>query len=274
MGISALFASFRKADAPIDYFETLRRLKDIYATKGIELTVGVNSYLCSNLRSAPFALYHQNDALMTPHSGIAYGELLLIAQIAKTVAARRLFIIGNGFGWSTIGLAFLCPAAKVVALEPDAGIELTNDIAQERNLDAVVIPGRSPEDNRAAIQHHLGGVPDLILINAIHEQGAMSADFASVFEICGPDTIYIFHDILTFGLGEALRRLHQEFAAKETVLWIAAETSSGLGIIAPNALRNKLSPLISLFTPSSSALDTLRRVGKERALPVMDLLRS
>jgi predicted O-methyltransferase YrrM len=261
----------RRTPAAPDYFEALAHLKRIYAERDIEISVGVNSYLCSNLRSAAFALYHQNGQLLTPHSGIGYDELLLIGKVANTISAKRIFIVGNGMGWSTIGLAILCPRARVVAIEPEAGIDLTNDIAREHGFDAQVVQGRSPENTQKPIEDGLGALPDLILVDALHDEASLSADFRTLYGLCGSRPVYVVHDVLTFGLADVMKRLHGEIAGMD--VQIAGATSSGLGFMIPHHHRGAVDPLISLFRLSPSATETLRRIGRERAMPPVDLLR-
>ncbi len=262
--------SRRTTTAP-DYFETLARLKRIYAERGIEISVGVNSYLCSNVRSAAFALYHRDGDLLTIHSGIGYDELLLVGKLANIIIAKRIFIIGNGMGWSTIGLAILCPQARVIALEPDTGIDLTNEIARVEGLNAQVLQGLSPNDNERAIRDGLGDIPDLILIDALHDEISVSADFRNLYGLCGHKPIYVVHDVLTFGLADMMKRLHGETVEME--IRIAGATSSGMGFMSPRRLRDVVDPAISIFQLSPSATETLRRIGRERAMPPVDLLR-
>lgn len=163
--------------------------------------------------------------------------------------------------------------ANIIAIEPEAGIDLTNSIATRHNLNCKVVKGYSPQDNARIVASEFTKVPDLVLIDGMHDKESVIKDFSSVFSLCGPNTTYIFHDVLTFDLSGALKEAYDQTGSPNMKIWLATATSSGLGIIGPAARNDELDTLISLFSMSESAVGTMRRIGRERAHPPVDYLR-
>jgi predicted O-methyltransferase YrrM len=253
-----------------DVFLQLRRLYKAHAD--IEITTDVNSHLALNLRSSAFTQYHRNGELLTHHSGISLSELMFLESFCRCVEPKNIFIIGNGMGWSTLGLSLINPHSRVVCIEPEVGIELTNSIAEAAGLDCKVVQGFSPQDNRAVISGHFAGLPDLVLVDALHDDINVRVDFDSLFEICGPGCSYVFHDVLMFGMVNAIEAIHQSVKHLEMTKWVLTSTSSGMAILAPGNIPERARELLSAFSASPEAIDALRRLARLRNMPPTDLI--
>ena len=117
---------------------------------------------------------------------------MFLEQFPDLISPQRILIIGNAFGWSTIALALMFPNAKTVAIDPNIqGVNFTNDLIAKNNLSARAVAGRSPEDVAVVVRDHLGGPADFSLIDAIHTNEAVTADFAAVKSVATDQALFL-----------------------------------------------------------------------------------
>jgi predicted O-methyltransferase YrrM len=46
--------------------------------------------------------------------GLAIVELMFLDCLMQVIQPKNIFVIGNSFGWITLALGLMCPAARVV----------------------------------------------------------------------------------------------------------------------------------------------------------------
>jgi hypothetical protein len=183
---------------------------------------------------------------------------------------QRIYIVGNGYGWSTLELSIINLNSRVVCVEPECAIDVTNAIAEAEGMNCKVVHGLSPGDNADIIGNYFSGVPDFVLIDALHDPQSIQTDFRSIAEICGDNCIYVFHDILTFSLVEAVQAIVS--GRPDLALWILPLTTSGMAIISPQSLAPNARAFIEAFTATPSAIAALRRLAFERNMAPQDSL--
>src|SRR5262249_15493400 len=186
------------------------KLFNIYRAAGYEPITGYSPFHFFNVRDVPFTMFLKNDGLWGC-PGVALQEIMFFEQFREFISPRRILIIGNAFGWSTIALALIFPKAKTVAIDPNSdGVNFTNELIGKNSLSARAVVGSSPENVAEIASRYLGGSVDFSLIDAIHTNEAMITDFAAVKAIASDQAYYLFHDIMNWnmigGFNEILAR--------------------------------------------------------------------
>jgi predicted O-methyltransferase YrrM len=210
----------------------LPKLLQIFRDHGYHALTGYNSHFFQNFRDAPFTRLLSTDGQLLGHAGLALQEVMFIEGLASYIAPRNILAIGNAYGWSSVALSLIFPGARVAALDPlTEGIELTNSLAAGSTLSLTAVVGSSPEDVAGTVSRHLQGPVDLALIDAIHTNEAVVADFKAVEAVAYPSTVFIFHDVMTWKLEEAL------FAIRDMGyrMRILTRTPSGMAVVCKTA---------------------------------------
>ena len=70
-----------------------------------------------NSQDIPFTYMYRNGIQLAEGGGIAFAELAFVEHLFAVIHPRRLFVVGNAFGWSTLALAILNPDARIVAID-------------------------------------------------------------------------------------------------------------------------------------------------------------
>lgn len=189
-----------------------RKLIAAYKRHGYSIRSGLNPYYLSDPDEAFTLLYRHGKAVSTG-GGLAPIEVLFLEELLNALPdVRRILVIGNAYGWSTLALSMAKPEAKVVAI--DAAIEgtdarhgkhLTELIAREDDLNVTVVEALSPRDVESVVNRHLDGSVDFALIDGLHVNEQLIRDFDAVSSIASPDCVYFLHDILNWHMLEGLR---------------------------------------------------------------------
>lgn len=237
--------------------DPISRLIEIYRNYAdIEVVSGLNSYHFQNWRDAPFTHYFKENVWQTGHLGISIWELMLLEKISKIYKPSRIYIVGNGLGWSTLGLALLNPDARVVAIDPDQGIELVNRIASAEGLNCVVRAGLSPDDNSKVIAEEFDAPPDLFLVDGMHTNDHVARDWASLYNLGGAKALYMFHDVINFDLFQSMRAIRHEGSAADMTFVNLIASPSGMAALVPSGEMELLN-FLKIFSPSAGALNHL-----------------
>lgn len=140
-------------------------------------------------------------------------DVELFVRLCAEVRPRRIFGIGNAFGYSSLLLSYACNNAPVDVLdaeqEGDAnrlGTELTRKIAMEEGRNIRVFVGFSPQQTGDAMREH-NGTYDLALIDGLHLDHRLLLDFLSLRGSLGPSPVVIFHDAGYFHMWQAVRKV-------------------------------------------------------------------
>ncbi len=90
----------------------LSRLTSLYESRGISIAAGLNPSHFSNLPSAPFTWFVKDGRSLTNGLGIGLQEIYFLECLFDGFHPRRIFVVGNSLGWSTLALALLNPDRK------------------------------------------------------------------------------------------------------------------------------------------------------------------
>jgi hypothetical protein len=203
------------------------RIFEIYRAAGCEPLTGHSPYHFFNWRDAPFTRFLRGPELLGV-AGLALQEVMFVEHFREFISPRRILIIGNAHGWSTIALALIFPDAKTIAIDPDpVGVEFTNRLIAANNLPARAVVASSPEDVGKVVKEHLEGSVDFGLIDAIHQNEAIKADFDAVRAVSTDDACYLFHDIINWNLADGLNELLTKHQLQGKVF---TRTASGMAL--------------------------------------------
>src|SRR5277367_6519611 len=136
------------------------KLYNAYRAAGYEPLTGYSPSHFFNFTDVQFTRFlHKGELVGIP--GIALQEVMFIEHFRHYISPRRILIVGNSLGWSTIALALIFPKARTVAIDVDpTGVALTNALIAANALPARAVTARSPNDVSAVVQEHLDGSLD------------------------------------------------------------------------------------------------------------------
>jgi len=199
-----------------------------------------------------FTYLFVNNQMVSNGGGLHMTEIHLLECLATVLSPERIFVIGNAYGWSTLGIALAFPKAKVVAVDDGRafgsreGIDWTNRTAKAEGLDVIAVGGTSPADVERIVGEHLTGKIDLVLIDGSHTNKQQTADFLACQAVASADCVYLLHDVVNWDMAESfmeIRRLTDATLKGE----ILTRTASGMGIFYPKPLAPGLEPLLFTF---------------------------
>jgi len=136
----------------------LSRLVNLYETRGIQISTGLNPCHFDNYPLAPFTWFIQDGGSLTNGLGIALQEVYFLECLFARLRPERLFVVGNSLGWSTFALALLNPSARVLAIDAGFdrfsldGLDFTNRVAAEEGLAITAVKAVSPGDVAPTLQ--------------------------------------------------------------------------------------------------------------------------
>lgn len=232
----------------------LPKLFSIYRIAGLEPITGHSPFHFFNWRDAPFTRFLKGKELQGMF-GISLQEVMFLEHFRDFISPCRILIIGNAHGWSTIALALIFPEARIVAIDPDStGVEFTNQLIAANGLAAKAVVSRSPADVTRVVNEHLDGLVDLSLIDAIHENEAIKADFAAVKNVANDDACYLFHDVINWNMIGGFKEL---LATHQLQGMVFTRTTSGMALAHRN-LSPEFSEYLNCFTDPPGLFRTLR----------------
>jgi Methyltransferase domain len=242
----------------------LARLTNLYESRGILISTGLNPSDFGNFALAPFTWFIAGGSSLTNGLGIALQEIYFLECLFERCHPRQIFVIGNSSGWSTFALALLNPSATVVAIDAGfdenalEGIEFTNRVAAEEGMSACAVKGVSPRDVAPIVAERKLAPIDCILIDGDHSVAQVEADFDAVRPYAAPHCIYLFHDVQSFDLHKGLEHI----AAKSGLVWdLLLATPSGMAVMYDPANRPPALDDIAPFIAHSEALEVVRRAA-------------
>ncbi len=240
----------------------LPRLMRLYVEAGYQPLTGYSSFFFQNYMAAPFTKLVK-DGKADSEWGLALQEIMFLEHFGGFLKPARIFVVGNAQGWSTFALSLIFPGAKVVAIDPDSpGNILTNQIARTNKLPVQAVDASSPGDVKAVCDQFLGGPIDFALIDGIHVPENMTADFEAVRACASPDAVYVFHDVMLWGLVDAFNTLREKHGLQGRVL---TRTPSGMAAAWKTATPEFVS-YIEAFTEHPNVFRSYRRLVLENEL--------
>ena len=233
----------------------LNELVSIYAKRGIEIATGIPPHRYANLPQIAATWFVHSGESLTVGLGVSLQEIYFLECLFGKFEPRSCFIIGNSWGWSTFALALLNPSAKVVAIDSAVGpqflegLNFTNQVAHEHGLNVKAIQASSPEDVPRVMRHEFEGPVEFVFIDGQHTNDQLSRDFDAVLPFASHETVFLFHDVLDWGLLDGLKHASGTAAMPYHLL---DGTTSGMGIIFDEAHRPNVADAIAPFIVSAS----------------------
>jgi hypothetical protein len=212
----------------------LKRLTDLYESRGIQISTGLNPCHFGNLPAAAFTWFIKDGESLTNGLGIAMQEVYFLECLFARLKPRSIFIIGNSAGWSSLALALLNPQARCVAIDAGFdrnaldGLDFTNRVAVEEGLDLHAVKAVSPEDVTSVVAEHMTEKIDFAFIDGYHSVEQVVRDFGALREHAAPACVYLFHDVHEFNLGPGIA---ENVAGSGLASDLLLGTSSGMAII-------------------------------------------
>jgi hypothetical protein len=238
----------------------LKRLTQLYESRGIHISTGLNPCHFGNLPAANFTWFIKDGESLTNGLGIAMQEIYFLECLFAALRPRNIFIIGNSAGWSSFALALLNPAARVVAIDAGfdrnalEGLEFTNRVAAEEGLDLRAVKAMSPDGVAAVAAAHMTGAIDFAFIDGYHAADQVVRDFAALRAHADPACVYLFHDVHEFKLEGGL----EEVARLSGLSWqLLLGTPSGMAIVFDPARCPGLDAEVAPFRAHPQALALL-----------------
>jgi predicted O-methyltransferase YrrM len=259
--------------------EVYLELIDIYKRQGLELKTGLYPWhfdRCYPLESTrlhlvfPFTKLFRKGKPTAVGAGIHPIEVMLLSAASKAFAPKRIFIIGNAFGWSTLALGLANKQSKIVAIdalvegaEAKYGFDLTNKIIQDEGLDNIqIIHASSPQDVQQVVQEHLEGSVDFVLIDGYHSNHQQSLDFKEIQKFTSRSHIVFMHDVMNFDLVKSFKHLRNEYPDLESN--ILMRTPSGMGVFFTSDISSDTRRVIDAFCENPTSLRHAQKMAKER----------
>jgi len=200
-------------------------------------------------------IFNADGSFCSAGGGLHMTELYLLEHLAEVLSPKRIFVVGNAFGWGTLALALAFPEARVLAIDNGSvdggnrGVDLVNAVAREESINVVAAIGSSPTDVETLVSAHLRGSVDLVLIDGDHKNAQQTLDFEACQRVASPECVYLLHDVINWALidsfDDLLRRygdtLHGE---------VLTRTASGMAILYPKILASQVRPVAQTFVDS------------------------
>jgi predicted O-methyltransferase YrrM len=148
--------------------------------------------------------------------------------LCETIEPRRILVIGNSYGLSTVFLALANPKALVVAMDKfrTTGLQFTEMLCEGLNVNA--IQASTPDQLHRVVSEYLHGGVDLVLVDAVHENEVQTAEFRILAPLLSESAAVVFHDVLSCDLLPSLRELKEEFP--DYTFSVLPKTTSGLAV--------------------------------------------
>ena len=203
------------------------RLFSIYRSAGYEPLTGYNPYHFANFMDAPFTFFFK-DSRIHGAGGLALQEIMFLENFHDFIEPKNILVLGNAMGWSTLALGLIFPSANVIAIDMNKEANsFTNELARVNNINAKAMDGMFPGDVGHVVGNCLNSVIDLVLIDGTHENANIIADSSACLPYCHNKTLFIFHDIINWGLVDGFRHICSSNGLAGCIL---TRTPSGIGL--------------------------------------------
>ena len=225
----------------------------------------------------PFMGVQQGGKSMSVGGGISPLEVLVLSAVSRAMKPKRIFLIGNAFGWSTLALGLANPDAKVVAIdalvegiEANKGFSLTQKIIKEEGLENIsVLEAFSPDDVESVCRSHFDGPIDFALIDGKHSNEQQTLDFHAVAQELAEIGLIFLHDILNWGMIPSFIELKNSYP--NLTGKILMRTPSGMGVFHSKDIPKEAEAIIDSFCEFKDVIQANRkevanRVQKARGI--------
>lgn len=241
-------------------------LVEAYEAEGVETASGLNSTLLQDYFAAPFTWLVRDGASITDGLGISPAEIYFLECLARARPAKKIFVIGNAYGWSTLALALANEGAEVVAIDAGfdentiEGLDATNRIARRLGLNVRAVKAVSPQDVGKVVESMLGQI-DLAFIDGFHTSEQIVKDWRAVRPFLRSDSIALFHDVAFCDLVAGFEKIVAESGWRGNILH---STTTGMGLLVREHDR-ALTRLVTAFAGHPAARDVVQAAANAMA---------
>ena len=210
----------------VDVFSELQKR---YESEGLDVYGGFSPFLSGGVLRSLGNYVGQQQELLSSSAGIANDEATIMHCICERIEPKRILVVGNSYGFSTVFLALSNPVAKLVAFDKfrTNGIKLTKKVLAGLK-DKHVIQASTPDDIPNIIENYLDGSVDFVLIDAVHTNEMQSREFEILHQYLSAKSIVVFHDVLSCGLTPSLDYLSSKF--KDFQFRLLQKSSTGMAV--------------------------------------------
>lgn len=250
---------------------TFTRLNKLYESFGytVQSSLSPAHFPGFNLADIPFTYIYKDGEKMCVGGGIALGEIAFFEALFENYHPANVFIVGNSFGWSTLALGMMNPDARTVAIDlcprpnEEIGLEQTNLMAQSLGLNISALKGRSPEAVKPTVEAEFDEPMEFAFIDGGHTPEHMTMDFQACRDAASENCVYVFHDVINFGLTGAFVDIAK--ANPHLTSSMLLRTPSGMAICYPPRLEDKIGPVVGAFTETEERASALHAEGGLKA---------
>ena len=209
----------------------------------------------------PFCYLYGADGRMCRGGGISYPEINFFEALCERVLPKRIFVVGNAFGWSTLALGLINPTAQIVAIDicwradEVHGLEVTNILAKRAGLNVRAVQGKSPDDVAQICAREFDGPVDLVFIDGGHTPDQQTLDFNACRSVAAADCVYVFHDVVNFQMVDSFVEITH--ASSDLIGSLLLRTPSGMAICYPRSRDASLAPVVRAFAESKEHIQAL-----------------
>jgi predicted O-methyltransferase YrrM len=164
-----------------------------YKALGLTILGGYSNYIFPPIHSSQFNFVADSSEIKSTSAGIANDEATFLYGLSRYLAPEKILIIGNSYGVSKVFLSLANQDAKVVAIDKFRikGNQVTRDLLHDIK-DKLIKEATTPDDLEEIITKYLGGVVDLCLVDAVHENEVQSAEYAILRKYVSNKAIIVF----------------------------------------------------------------------------------
>jgi predicted O-methyltransferase YrrM len=170
----------------------------------------------------------RENLCLSSSGSISDAEMAFMLGLCEVVEPRRILVIGNSYGLSTLFLALANPEGLVVAIDKfrTNGLQFTEKLCEGLKVNA--IQASTPDQLDLVVNRYLDGCVDLVLVDAVHENEIQTAEFRILARFLSESAAVVFHDVLSCDLLPSIRELDQEFP--DHTFAVLPKTTSGLAV--------------------------------------------
>jgi tetratricopeptide (TPR) repeat protein len=246
------------------------RLLALYESHGYGVHTGLNPAWFANPDVSLTSFSTPHGGRVDSGWGIAPIEATLFDWLAAAgMQPRRVFVLGNGFGWSTLLFAMLWPDARIVAFDAciegaaaRAALDLTSEIANEQGWDVRIAVGVSPRDVAATVDAELDGAVDFAFIDGLHTNIQQQRDFDALAPFLTPDAIVACHDVIAWRTLASYEAIAEQHGLEP---WLLTRTPSGMGVLLPAQAPEQLRVVLRALVDHDPAVQPVLAAAREGA---------
>ena len=232
-----------------------------YKTAGFHPVTGYNSHHFFNWRDAPFTVFLDGSGFVGC-PGLALQEVMFMEHLGTYLKPANCLVIGNAMGWSTLATALTFPKAKTVGVDNAAksGIDFTNAAFKSLGLKGGAVLGESPQDIGRIVGAEFEGKVDFVLIDAVHDNDAIQADFHAVRNCASADCVYLFHDVINWNMLRGFKALLADSGLEGCVL---TRTPSGMAMAYSQNLPADCRDYLAVFSDEKNFFQRYRHTVRQ-----------